>query len=83
MEIQASRQRNPLSSLRRLGTVGGTTTFALAVVLAGMLLVAAALTLTVILSFAGVLRQGLVLDQDNTGVRGLNGGAVRLVGLGI
>jgi len=67
-----------LAGLRRLGTVGGATTLALAIVLAGMLLVAAALTLTVVLTLAGMLGQGLVLDEEDAGVRGLNGGAVRL-----
>src|SRR5258707_2787733 len=75
---QAPRQRDMLAGLRRLGTVGGATTLALAIVLAGMLLVAAALTLTVVLTLAGMLGQGLVLDEEDAGVRGLNGGAVRL-----
>ena len=72
-----------LDSLRRLGTVGGATALALAIVLAGMLLVAATLPLTVVLTFAGVLGQGLVVDQEDTGVRGLDGGAVRRGRLGI
>jgi hypothetical protein len=80
---QAPRQRDMLGSLRRLGTVGGATTLALAIVLAGMLLVAATLTLTVVLTFAGVLGLGRVLDQEDTGVHGLNGGAVRLGRLGV
>jgi hypothetical protein len=67
-----------LGTLRRLGTVGGATTLALAIVFAGMLLVAAALTLTVVLTLAGMLGQGFVLDEEDAGVCGLNGGAVRL-----
>ena len=72
-----------LDSLRRFGTVGSAPTLALAIVLAGMLLVAAALPLAIVLAFAGVLGQGLVVDQEDTGVRGLDGGAVRRGRLGI
>ena len=80
---QAPRQRDMLDSLRRLGTVGGATALALAIVLAGMLLVAATLPFTVVLTFAGVLGKGLVVDQEDTSVRGLDGGTVRLGRLGI
>jgi len=72
-----------LDSLRRLGTVGGATTLALAIVLTGMLLVAATLPLAVVLTFASVLGRGLVVNQEDTGVCGLDGGAVRLGRLGI
>ena len=72
-----------LAGLRRLGTVGGATTLALAIVLAGMLLVAAALPLTVVLTLAGMLGQCRVLDEEDASVRGLNGSAVRLGRLGV
>lgn len=70
-----------LSSLRRLGTVGGAATLALAIVLAGML--AAALTLTVVLTLAGMLGLRRVLDEEDASVRGLSGSAVRLGRLGV
>ena len=72
-----------LDSFRRFGTVGGATALALAIVLTGMLLVAATLPLAVVLTLAGVLGQSLVVDQEDPGVCGLDGGSVRLGRLGI
>ena len=83
MTIQAPSLRDKLDSLRRLGTVGGAATLALAIVLTGMLLVATTLPLAIVLAFASVLGRGLVVDQEDTGVRGLDGRSVRLGGLGI
>jgi len=72
MTIQAPSLRDKLDSLRRLGTVGGAATLALAIVLTGMLLVATTLPLAIVLAFASVLGRGLVVDQHDAGVRGLN-----------
>ena len=66
MTTQAPRQRDMLDSLRRLGTIGGATTLALAIVLTGMLLVAATLPLAVVLTFASVLGRGLVVNQEDS-----------------
>ena len=70
--------------LRGLGTVGGASSLALAAVLAGMLRVAAALSFTVILAFAGMLgecRCLILRDQEETGIGG--GRAVLTSGLSV
>src|ERR1700721_4274614 len=64
-----------------LGTIGRASAFALAGVLASVLRIAAALSLTVVLALAGVLRRGrrILCDQD-TGVCGCTRSRVRMAG---
>jgi len=79
----ASLQHEELN-LRGLGTVGSASSLTLAAVLAGMLRVAAALPLAVILAFAGVFgkcRRLVLRDQEKAGVGGRC--AVLTSGLGI
>src|ERR1700679_2176130 len=67
--------------LGRLGTVGRASALALAGVLSGMLRIAAALSLTVVLALAGVLGRGRrILPGQDTGACGRIRSRVRVAG---
>jgi hypothetical protein len=68
---QASSLSRGLGLFGRFGAVGCTATLTLAVVLAGIL--TTALSLAVILAFAGVLGNGSVLNEHDTGAGGGRG----------